>query len=61
MNYERIIQIFSLLVELPPRVMSCLLIKMARIEQSLAVGCCEKPQLSSFVAAFQIARNMVSV
>lgn len=52
---------YSFSVELPPRVMSCLLIKMAQIEQSLATGCCEKPQLSAFVAAFHIARSMISV
>lgn len=49
------------IVELPPRVMSVLLIKMANIEQRLAGGCCEKPQVSAFVAAFHIARSMVSV
>ncbi|XP_055302364.1 replication factor C subunit 5 [Sitodiplosis mosellana] len=57
----REVHLFVMRIELPPRIMSCLLIKIARIEQSLAAGCCEKPQLSAFVAAFQIARNMVSV
>lgn len=51
--------IFS--VELPPRVMSTLLIKMANIEQRLTAGCAENPQVSAFVAAFHIARGMVSV
>lgn len=53
--------LFPFSVELPPRVMSCLLIKMAQIEQSLATGCNENPQLSAFVAAFHIARNMIAV
>lgn len=48
-------------MELPPRVMSSLLIKMADIEQRLAAGCTEKPQVSALVGAFQIARDLVSV
>lgn len=57
----REVHLFVMRIELPPRVMSCLLIKMAKIEQSLAAGCIEKTQVSAFVAAFHIARNMVSV
>lgn len=57
----REVHLFVMRIELPPRVMSCLLIKMASIEQNLANGCTERPQLSAFVAAFHIARSMVSV
>lgn len=53
--------ILSFSVELPPRVMSCLIVKMADIEQRLAAGCVEKVQVSAFVAAFHIARGMISV
>lgn len=49
------------LVELPPRVMCQLLIKMADIEERLASGCNEKPQVSSLIAAFQIARDCVTI
>lgn len=48
-------------MELPPRVMSQLLIKMAALEERLAGGCVEKPQLASLIAAFQIARDQVIV
>lgn len=57
----REVHLFVMRIELPPRVMSCLLIKMAQIEHSLAAGCIEKTQVSAFVAAFHIARSMVSV
>lgn len=57
----REVHLFVMRIELPPRVMSCLLIKMANIEKSLAAGCSERPQVSAFVAAFHIARSMVSV
>lgn len=48
-------------IELPPRVISQLIIKMGNIEERLAQGCTEKIQISSLVAAFRIARNQVSV
>lgn len=48
-------------VELPPRVISTLLIKMASIEERLAQGCTEKIQVSSLIAAFQIARDQVTI
>lgn len=48
-------------MELPPRVMSQLLIKMAAVEERLAAGCVEKPQMASLIAAFQIARDQVIV
>lgn len=57
----REVHLFVMRIELPPRVMSCLLIKMAKIEQSLAAGCIEKTQVSAFVAAFHMVRNMVSI
>lgn len=57
----REVHLFVMRIELPPRVMCCLLIKMANIEKSLATGCSERPQVSAFVAAFHIARSMVSV
>lgn len=50
-----------ILVEFPPRVLSTLLIKLADIQRRLAAGCSERPQVVAFVAAFHIARDMVSV
>ncbi|XP_067911277.1 replication factor C subunit 5 isoform X1 [Heterodontus francisci] len=46
-------------VDLPPLVRIHLLIKMADIEYRLASGTSEKIQLSSLIAAFQVARDMV--
>lgn len=54
------IVLFYFAVELPPRVMCALLIKLANIEKRLASGCSEKPQVAAFVSAFHIARDMVS-
>ncbi|XP_055615508.1 replication factor C subunit 5 [Toxorhynchites rutilus septentrionalis] len=48
-------------MELPPRVISQLLIKMAAIEERLAAGCVEKPQLAALIAAFNMARDQVIV
>lgn len=47
-------------VELPHRVMCNLLIKMAAIEERLASGCIEEPQVSALVSAFHIARDQVT-
>lgn len=55
-----IFSMFCFLVELPPRVLSNLIIKMSEIEERLAAGCCEKPQVAAFVAAFHGSRAMVS-
>lgn len=52
---------FFFLVELPPRVMCVLLIKMAKIEVRLASGCTENPQLTSLIASFQTARDTVTL
>lgn len=48
-------------MELPPRVICQLVIKMANIEERLAQGCIEKIQVSALIAAFRIARNQVTV
>ena len=48
-------------IELPPRVISQLIIKMGNIEERLNQGCTEKIQISALVAAFRIARNQVTV
>lgn len=48
-------------MELPPRVISQLIIKMASIEERLASGCTEKIQIAAMIAAFQIARDQVVV
>lgn len=48
-------------MEIPPKIMCKLVIKMAEIEARLANGCTEKPQLSALIAAFQIARDLVTV
>ena len=48
-------------MELPPRVMCKLIIKLADIEKRLAGGCTEKPQLTSLIASFQIARDLVTL
>lgn len=47
-------------MELPPRVICQLIIKMASIEERLAQGCSEKIQVSALIAAFRIARNEVT-
>lgn len=57
----REVHLFVMRIELPPRVMCRLLAKMARIERSLAAGCSERPQVSAFVAAFHMARSLISV
>ncbi|XP_051925029.1 replication factor C subunit 5 [Hippocampus zosterae] len=46
-------------VDFPPSVRMNLLIKLADVEHRLASGTNEKIQLSSMVAAFQVARNLV--
>ncbi|XP_005993364.1 replication factor C subunit 5 [Latimeria chalumnae] len=46
-------------VDFPPSVRIHLLVKMADIEYRLASGTNEKIQLSSLIAAFQLARDMV--
>ena len=48
-------------MELPGRVISQLIIKMASIEERLAQGCTEKIQTSALIAAFRIARNQVTI
>lgn len=48
-------------VEMPPRVLSALVIKLAEIEQSLAGGASENPQISAMISAFQIAKDSISV
>ncbi|KAK1156502.1 replication factor C subunit 5 [Huso huso] len=47
-------------VDFPASVRIHLLIKMANIEHRLASGTSEKIQLSSMIAAFQVARDMVA-
>jgi replication factor C subunit 3/5 len=54
------IHLCVLRIQLPPRVLSQLVIKMANIEERLAQGCTEKIQMSAFISAFRIARNQVS-
>jgi len=46
-------------IELPASVRIQLLIKLSELEQRLMSGCSEKIQLGSFVAAFQVAREMI--
>lgn len=48
-------------VELPPRVMCGLLIKMSDIEARLAGGCVEHIQVSALVSAFHLSRDEVTV
>lgn len=48
-------------VELPPRVISQLVIKMASIEERLAQGCTEKIQVSALIAAFRLVRNQITI
>jgi replication factor C subunit 3/5 len=48
-------------MELPGRVISQLIIKMASIEERLAQGCTERIQISALIAAFRIARNQVTL
>lgn len=48
-------------MELPGRVLSQLIIKMASIEERLAQGCTEKIQVSALIAAFRIARDQVTI
>lgn len=55
------IHLFVQRMELPPRVISQLVIKLASIEERLAQGCTEKIQVSALIAAFRIARDQVTV
>ncbi|KAG5684672.1 hypothetical protein PVAND_013889 [Polypedilum vanderplanki] len=48
-------------LQLPPRVISQLVIKMANIEERLAHGTSENIQLAAFIAAFRLARQQVTV
>lgn len=55
------VHLFVQRVELPPRVISQLIVKMASIEERLAQGCTEKIQTAALIAAFRIARNQVTL
>lgn len=55
------IHLFVQRMELPPRVISQLVIKLARIEERLAQGCTEKIQVSALIAAFRISRDQVTI
>lgn len=46
-------------LEIPPRVSSQLLINLASIEERLADGCVEKPQITALIAAFSKVRSVV--
>lgn len=48
-------------MELPPRVLCMILIRLAEIEERLAAGCNENPQLSSLVSIFHTARDLVTI
>lgn len=50
-----------LLVEMPPRVLSELIIRLADIERALAGGASENPQISAMIAVFQVAKDSISV
>lgn len=56
----REVHLMVMRIEFTPVVLSTLLIKLADIERRLASGCSERPQVAAFVAAFHIARGMVS-
>ncbi|KAI8617718.1 putative RFC3-DNA replication factor C, 40 kDa subunit [Chytriomyces sp. MP71] len=47
-------------IELPPKVRSFLLIKLADVEYNLSAGCSEKIQLTSLIGAFKFAVDMAS-
>lgn len=53
--------LYLIAVEMPPRVLSVLIIKLAEIEQALAGGASENPQISAMISAFQIAKDSISV
>ncbi|XP_049873232.1 replication factor C subunit 5 [Pectinophora gossypiella] len=48
-------------VKLPPEVLISLLIKMSDSEARLASGCSERIELAALIAAFQVARDQVSI
>ncbi|XP_059617806.1 replication factor C subunit 5 [Phlebotomus argentipes] len=48
-------------MELPPRVLCVILIKLAEIEERLAIGCNENPQLSALVSLFHTTRDLVTI
>ncbi|KAJ2949162.1 hypothetical protein O0L34_g6103 [Tuta absoluta] len=48
-------------VKLPPEVLVSLLIKMADAEARLSTGCSERIELAALIAAFQVARDQVTV
>lgn len=60
-SYEIFINHSHFAVEMPPRVLSILIIKLAEIEQALAGGASENPQISAMISAFQIAKDSISV
>ncbi|KAJ3229645.1 Replication factor C (RF-C) subunit [Chytriomyces hyalinus] len=47
-------------MELPPKVRSALLIKLADVEYNLTVGCSKKIQLASLIGGFKVAVDLVS-
>lgn len=47
--------------ELPTTVITKLIIKMAAIEERLAKGCVEDPQISALISAFFIQRDLITV
>ncbi|XP_063698595.1 replication factor C subunit 5 [Culicoides brevitarsis] len=60
-NILREVHLFVQRIELPHRVISKLIMRMAAIEERLACGCVEEPQISALISAFYIARNEVSI
>lgn len=58
---SRLNKLFFILVDLPTKVLIELLLKLADLEERLAVGTAENIQLSSLVAAFYVARSHINV
>jgi len=53
------VHVFIHRLELPPQVRIHLLIKLSELEKRLMAGASEKIQLGSFLAAFQVTREMI--
>lgn len=55
------LHLFIMRIELPMSVLNKLIIKMASLEERLAKGCSEGPQLTALISAFYTCRDMVSL
>lgn len=55
------LHLYVMRIELPMSVLNKLIIKMASIEERLAKGCSEGPQITALIGAFFLIRDMVTL